>query len=154
MNDSRDVPFRRLLVTWRLSRSRLPDWTTPSPLGWIAWYSVSRALELYVLADFWRLACYFQALLTAVLIFPQSVRDLKRHVIGERIPWEYRFWNALASRLPVFLGTRAAVPALTVVVLLTLSPVLSFVPAVLALVRDPLLLLACGVWLWVFSPER
>jgi len=143
-----------MLSTLRLPRVRLPDWSTPSPLGWIVWYLVSRALELYVLSDFWRLGCYFQALLTAVLIFPRSVRDLKQHVIGERIPWEYRLWNALSSRLPVFLGTRAAVPALAVVVLLTLSPALSLVPSVLALVRDALLLVACGVWLWVSSPER
>ena len=154
MNDSRDVPFRPLLVTWRLFNLRLPDWTTPSPLGWIAWYLVSRALELYVLSDFWRLGCYLQALLTAVLIFPRSVRDLKLHVIGERIHWECRLWNALSSRLPVTLRTRAAVPALAVVVLLTLSPALSSVPSVLALVRDALLLVACGVWLWVSSPER
>jgi len=141
-------------VTWRLSRLRLPDWTASSPLGWIVWYLVSRVLELYVLSDFWRLGCYLQALLTAVLIFPKSVRDLKRHLIGERIPWEYRLWNSISSRLPVFFGTRAAVPALAVVVLLTVSPALSLVPSLLALFRDAFLLLTCGVWLWVSSPER
>ena len=145
-----------MLAILRLDRVRLrlPDRTTPSPLGWIVWYLVSRALELYVLSDFWRLACYLQALLTGILIFPQSVRNLKRHVISEVIPWEYRFWNLLASRLPVFLGSRKVVPTLAVVILLTVSPTLSQLPSILTLVRDALLLLACGVWLWVSSPER
>ena len=143
-----------MLTTLLLPRLRLPNWSTPSPLGWIVWYLVSRALELYVLSDFWRLGCYLQALLTAVLIFPRSVRDLKRHVVGERIPWEYRLWNAISSRLPVIFGTRVAISALVVVVLLALSPALSLVPSSFALVRDAFLLLACGVWLWVSSAER
>ena len=113
----------------RLPRFRIPDWSAPSPLGWIAWYLVSRFLELYVLSDFWRLACYLQALFAVVLLFPRAVGELKRHVIGERTPWESRLWNALSSRLPSVFGTRAVVPMFAVVSLLALSPAVAMLPS-------------------------
>ncbi|MEY4529762.1 MAG: hypothetical protein RLZZ156_483 [Deinococcota bacterium] len=130
-------------------RFRVPRLDIPSPLGWIALYVGLRLLEYFLASGLVAFGLFLVALVSAVLVFPQSIRDLKKLPTNSDPPTEYLLWRGWVSKLPLVFGSPLIVPLVLVFLLLAVPA--SVVPTLVVFARDAVLLFCCGLCFWLTS---
>jgi hypothetical protein len=87
-------------MTMTVMRARLLNfggWNKPSPLGWVLLFAVARVVEFQI--DLWwvKSGAWVAGVLIALLVLPQAVDELKRVVVDESPPWEYKLWSRVST---------------------------------------------------------